>query len=455
MMNSKDSGQIGGNKIPEAPKGWQRLLWLGPSFLWMLSAAGSGEVLFTPRIAALYGYSLLWALLAAVLLKWFINREVGRYTVCTGKTFIDGCHHLPGPANWALWLILIPQLVVAVATIAGMSGAAADALQLVTSGSKAVITIAIIVITGAIVIIGKYKLVEWLASLCGILLSVAVTAAAISIFPDGKEMIKGLLPTLPESVRYEEVLPWLGFMLAGAAGLMWFSNWVQTRGYGAANQDEEFRVHNINKEDTLRLKAWLKQMSISNTLAVIGALLIAMAFLILGAELLQPQGLIPEEDQMSEVLGKLLGNIWGAIGFWFMIAAVFISFWTTALTNQDGWGRMFASGTRLLLRQAGNRGKWTDEERLRKAFVLILLIVLPTGLYLLVGKPVSLLMVAGGIEAAHIPVVAGLVLYLNRRRLPSALAPSTFSFWATAVAGIFFVLFAAFYILQLTGVIAK
>lgn len=50
--------------IPSPPQGWQRFVWLGPSFLWMLSAAGSGELLFTPRIAALYGYSLLWALLA-------------------------------------------------------------------------------------------------------------------------------------------------------------------------------------------------------------------------------------------------------------------------------------------------------------------------------------------------------------------------------------------------------
>ena len=87
VQNMMDASQAS-NSISQAPTGWKRFLWLGPSFLWMLSAAGSGEVLFTPRIAALYGYTLLWALLAAVILKWFINREVGRYTVCTGRTFI-------------------------------------------------------------------------------------------------------------------------------------------------------------------------------------------------------------------------------------------------------------------------------------------------------------------------------------------------------------------------------
>jgi len=91
--------------IAQPPRGSQRLLWLGPGFLWMVSAAGSGELLFTPRIGALYGYSLLWALLAAVILKWFINREIGRFTVCTGATVLEGFKYLPGPANWALWLI--------------------------------------------------------------------------------------------------------------------------------------------------------------------------------------------------------------------------------------------------------------------------------------------------------------------------------------------------------------
>ena len=60
-------------KIEQPPQGWKRLAWLGPSFLWMVSAAGSGELLFTPRVGALYGYALLWALLTAVVLKWFIK----------------------------------------------------------------------------------------------------------------------------------------------------------------------------------------------------------------------------------------------------------------------------------------------------------------------------------------------------------------------------------------------
>lgn len=36
--------------IVQSPKGSERLKWFGPAFIWMLSAAGSGELLFTRRI---------------------------------------------------------------------------------------------------------------------------------------------------------------------------------------------------------------------------------------------------------------------------------------------------------------------------------------------------------------------------------------------------------------------
>jgi hypothetical protein len=70
-------------------------------------------------------------------------------------------------------------------------------------------------------------------------------------------------------------------------------------------------------------------------------------------------------------------------------------------------------------------------------------------LYLLVGEPVGLLKAAGVIEAAHIPVVAGIMLYLNRRSLPPELQASPLVFALTALAGVFFAAFAILYIFTL------
>jgi Mn2+/Fe2+ NRAMP family transporter len=444
-------------QIPKAPTGWDRLKWLGPGFLWMLSSAGSGELLFTPRIASLYGYALLWALLLAVALKWFINREVGRFAVCTGATVLEGFKELPGPRHWAVWLILVPQVFVAISTVAGMSGAAATALILLTGGSLQVWTVIIVLVTVAIILLGQYDKIDKGASYLAVVLTVAVLVAAISVLPNLGNLSAGLVPQIPQDVDYREILPWLGFMLAGAAGLMWYSYWVDARGYGAsqiqgkgpnASENQPIYPDELNQENRNRLQAWLGVMTISNTLAVVGAMLIAIAFLILGAELLQPAGLVPAENEIAQTLGRLLGDIWGDWGYWFMIIAVFVTFCSTTLSVEDGFSRMFADGTNILLRGFGVRATWTHEKYLRRFYLVVLLAALPIGVYLFFGKPVGLLQTAGAIEAAHIPIVTGLVLYLNHRMLPKDLQPSMFSFSATVLAGLFFLAFAGIYLYQ-------
>lgn len=452
-MRRENVARVEETGVPEPPRGWRRLVWLGPGFLWMVSATGSGEMLFTPRVAAFYGYSLLWALLAAIALKWFINREVGRFSVCTGATILEGFKQLPGPKNWALWLILAPQLFVAVSTVAGLAGAAATALVLVLPGGVQLWMILSTVASAALILRGHYRGIEKLATVLGIGLALAALAAAASVFPGAGPIAAGLVPQIPAEIDYAEILPWLGFMLSGAAGLMWYSYWIRAKGYGAAELNRSggrlIDPANLSGKERDRLRGWISQMTIDTTAAVLGASLIAIAFLILGAELLKPKGLAPEENRIAEVLGRLLGEVWGPVGFWFMIVSVFVGFWSAAISVQDGFGRLFANGTRLLLGPVLPRSRWLSDRFLHRAYVVVLTTLLPIALYLAVGEPVRLLKMAGAVEAAHIPVVAGLTLYVNHRLLPADLRASRPVFAATVLAGLFFALFAIVYLFKL------
>lgn len=82
-------------------------------------------------------------------------------------------------------------------------------------------------------------------------------------------------------------------------------------------------------------------------------------------------------------------------------------------------------------------------------YIVVLLALLPIAVYLIFGEPVGFLQTAGVIEAAHIPIVTGLTLYLNHRLLPKELQPSKFIVVVTAIAGLFFGIFAIVYLLQL------
>lgn len=435
--------------MAEPPRGWQRVGWLGPGIIWMLSAAASGELLLTPRIGSLYGYTLLWALVGALALKWVINREIGRYAVVTGRGVLEGFAQVPGPLwakGWAVWLLLVPQLVVASATIAGLAASAGTALILFLPGGTLLWMIVTTVSATAVVLWGRYAGVERICTVIAVVLGVSALIAAAVTFSDGGGFVAGLAPTMPADVDYGELLPWLGFASAGAAGLVWYSYWIKAKGYGLARGAGEFGEPDERiAEDERRLRGWITQMTWDNSVAVGGTAIITIAFLILGVELLRPEGLVPEQDQVAETLGRLLEGPFGRLGFWFMIVAVFVGFWDTVLSDDDGFMRSFANGTRIV---TGGRGTFGDEARLARLYLVVLLTVLPVLLYLVVGEPVGLLQIAGGIEAIQIPLVAFLMLFINRRLLPQRLRPNLVATAFTAFAGLFFLVFAGIFVVQ-------
>jgi hypothetical protein len=259
----------------------------------------------------------------------------------------------------------VPQLLVAVASIAGLAGSAATALVLVLPGDARLWMVGSVLASTALVLWGRYRGVERAATVLASALALAAVAAAASVFPASGEIVAGLVPRLPAEVDLGEVLPWLGFMLSGAAGLVWYSYWVGAKGYGAAGHAGEagrpVEPGRLARDERDRLRGWLAQMTLDNTVAVVGTLVVTVAFMILGAQLLRPRGLVPEEERVAETLGQLLGGVWGPIGFWFMVLGVFVGFWDTVLSDQDGFGRMFANGTRLLVQPLGLKGRWADE----------------------------------------------------------------------------------------------
>jgi hypothetical protein len=339
---------------------------------------------------------------------------------------------------------------VAVTGVAGLAASSATALTLALPGDIRLWTIVAICASSGLVVWGKFKVIERIATILAVALGVSAIIAAISVFSNAENLIHGLIPNTPDNINYGEVLPWLGFMLTGAAGLIWYSFWIREKGYGPSNSEVDPK--RLSEQQTIKLEKWIRQMTGDTTVGVVGTLIVTVSFLILGVELLKPKGLIPEENKVAEVLGGMLTHVWGQAGFWFMVTAVFVGFWDTVFSNQDGFGRMFAGGTRHLF-NSKRSSKWLKEKFLQRFFVIVLVTIGPIIVYLLVGEPVALLKIAGAIEVFDIPVLVVLILYINHKDLPTRLKPSKFTFVMTGLAGAFFGGFAVIYILQSLGVV--
>ncbi len=453
---------------PQPPKGKEKLKWYGPGLMWMISSVGSGSVLFTPRVGAKYGFELLWIALIIIFLMWIMIREVGRYSVVTGKTIFDGFKGISGKTQWPIWLIFLPQLLAAVVTIAGIAALTGSALMIALPGNQQIYASGIILLSIILVISGRYSLVEKIASFMAGILILIVIVTTIKVFTSAGEFVDGLIPGLPEDMDMQFVMPWLGFILAGAAGIMWFSYWVVAREYGGKqlsdeNIEQKKDDSQLNSDITEKLKKWMKVMSNAAAIGVIGGGLVIISFLILGTELLKPQGIVPEGIDVAKDLSMLLSDVWGRVGFWLLIISITVALAGTILSNQDGWGRMFADATLILLSrrikespslQGDQEKNWwqkiiTDRGKLKNTYAIIFGAIIPLIVFFMIRNPVDILSVAGIVAAVHTPVIVFLTLYLNHKRLPDALRPGIISSIFMVLAGLFFTAFAIYHYVTL------
>lgn len=456
--------------VAGTPRGARALRWLGPGFIWMLSSVGSGSVLFTPRVGSRYGYAFLWLAILTAAFMWLMIREIGRYTVVSGRTVLDGWRTLPGPRNWAIWLIVLPQVVAAVVTVSGIAALAGSALMLALPGEQWMYAVGIIVVSIVLVVTGRYGRVEQVTVVMSAVLVAAAVVSAGRVLPPPGTVLAGLVPQGAEDLDPYFLLPWVGFILAGAAGIMWFSYWVAARGYGGdVTQDREHRQQRSREDDASRLRTWIRLMSAAAAVGVVGGALVIVAFLILGAELLAPEGIVPSGIDVAADLSRLLSEVWGPPGRWLLIVGIVVALWGTILSNQDGWGRMFADATlivtgadqaanssrrtRALRRVGGPFGAdLTDRSTLTAWYAVGVTAILPLGVLAVVRNPVDILSVGGIVAAVHTPVVVALTLLLNRRHLPPEVRPGWLTTAGMVLAGLWYGGFAVIYLLSLVGI---
>lgn len=342
--------------------------------------------------------------------------------------------------------------------VAGIAALIGSALLIVLPLDQAVPAIGIILLSAALVISGRYKKLELVMTILAVVMIITIFITAIAVFPGWSAYVEGMVPSRVPDFDLYFILPWFGFLLAGAAGMMWFSYWVAARGYGG----EVIESEAIKQENALimeveagpRLRRWLLIMSTTAGIGVIGATMINFSFLTLGSELLRPLGVIPEGVRVAEDLARLLGEVWGASGRYLLVAGIFVALWGSILSNQDGWGRMYADATLMLMprgkeddRRKGSRVKLL--RKLKNIYILIVLTLIPIIVFLALRDPVDILSVAGIITAAHLPIVVTLTLYLNVKRLPRSLGPGIFFIASTLVAILFYGFFSILFFYNL------
>jgi Mn2+/Fe2+ NRAMP family transporter len=398
--------------VPKPPVGLAVLAMVGPSFVWCAEYIGSGEVILATRTGAILGTGILWAIVFAIFLKYWIGMSGARYSVCTGEGMIDMFHRMPGPANWAVWLVLIAQLVSGTLAIGSLAVAAGVFVSSLLPIKPVLGGWLVTVFAVAAVWSGQFNILKMVMSFFVVVILLGVLYVAATVFPGFVVVLQGLMPHIPSvpewalktrdvsSNAWREILPLLGWAAGGFASQVWYSYWVMGAGYGAACQrpqgepaDEKF-LATMSAETARHVKGWCRVVYADATLALIIGVSVTACFAIAGAGVLGPRHLAPQGPQVAMQLSTLFSAQWGLLGGYLFLIAGTAALVSTQVGQVAGWPRLLADAFRICI-PGWKSIPWKKQFRL---FLVYFFITNMTIVYSFGMKPVVMVKIAAVLD---------------------------------------------------------
>jgi len=385
---------------------------IGPGLLMAGAAIGVSHLVQATRAGADYGLTLLVVIVLGCAVKYPFLEFGPRYAAATGESMLAGYRRL---GRWALGLyalITISTMCIVLASVTLVTAGLAGSLFALDM-SAARLSTAILLVCAAILAVGHYRgldlLMKWIIAVLALSTLVAVVLAAAQY--DGRTPLLPEQPwqTLAGGAGLAFTLALLGWMPIPLDAAAWHSLWTleRARATGAAPS--------------------VRHASIDFAIGYGGAVLLAVAFLLLGALLMFGRGLefsgsaVAFAGQLIDLYGAALGG-WARplIGF-----AALATMFSTTLTVADAFPRVLRA-----LAESARRTTTVADTTGHRALYLVSMALIMAGALVIItrfGARFTLLIdFITTVSFLAAPVIAGLNLrLLTSRHTPVAARPGT------------------------------
>ena len=420
-------------ELPAPPASIWRVI--GPGIVAAGVGLGSGEFVIFPYIASQVGLAFLWAAILGVLVQYFLNTEIERYTLATGESVLTGFSRL-----WRHWGGVLLALGVLHSLWPGWANSSATLVTYLVGGSVRWITVGMLVAIGLLLTMSRvvYHTLERAQSLkmaaIGVLIVGAISfAIPLQVWADAPGL--AARPALPVAIFGWAMLAGaIAYAGAGGPSNLCMSSWIRDKGFGMASHAPRIESplfgepvaalgtgwrFDVNGESLRHWHAWWRFATIEQLSTFVVMTLITIIFTsVLASALLQGRPDLPHDISFlgleAQVLSENVGEWFGRL---FLIVGAFALF-MTAVGVVDVTARLAADVLRTIYWSGGN------ESVIYSAIVWTIVTfgtaVIATG----ASQPLVLLVISAVVAGFMMFVYSGLLLVLNCSRLDEALRPS-------------------------------
>ena len=319
--------------IKEPPVGWRASFrYLGPGLILSASIVGSGELIATTTLGAQVGFVLLWLVIVSTLVKVAVQVELARWTIATGQPALTGYNKVPpriGGIGWVnmLWALLALSKLLQLGGIIGGTAVAFSILLPIGGdplGFTSLLVWTCVLAVGSIAMLysNSYTVIERGAAALVVVFTAVTVLIALGLpltpFAYGAgDLASGLTFLIPAGAVGAAVAMF-GITGVGADEITFYTYWCVEKGYArwvGPNDGSEEWVRRANGW----IRVMYKDAAVSWVIYTFGTL----AFYLMGAAVLHPQGLLPKGNEMITTLSRIYTD---TLGEWasviFLIGAI-------------------------------------------------------------------------------------------------------------------------------------
>ena len=322
----------------------QRFNWLkklGPGLLFAGAAIGVSHLVQSTRAGADFGFGLIWALVLIHIVKYPFFQFGPRYATATGESLLDGYKKLGKGVLIAYFIVnLATMFTIQAAVTIVTAGLAANLFGITTN--PIIWSIIITVICVALLVIGKYKLLDNLMKIIIITLTLS-TIIALILATFNTESAHNFTQILPKgSIEIGFLIAFLGWMPAPLDISIWQSLWA------------------LEKQKDKTTKFNTKQAIFDFNIGFVATLILGVCFVSLGAIVMFNSGekFSGSAVQFSQQLITLYTKNLGSELYIFIAAAAFTTMFSTTITTLDASPRSMTKTFDLLTNKSYKNMYW-------------------------------------------------------------------------------------------------
>ena len=435
---------------------------VGPSFIALGAAIGSGEWLLGPLSVGKSGFiGIGWILTASILLQALYNIEISRYVIATGEVPIVGFARVPpGRIFWVPFSLL---LIFFAYIWGGWAKGAADGLFALVNGrvptpddKGAVELFAILLLVAVLAItLGFRRITRGLELINGALVAfqilfLLVLTVAIVPFDVWWEGVRGFVtPAMPPKGSTATELG----SLAGFAAILSGFNWIllnhyRDKGYGMGHRvgfltgmrGERSQVKSSgltfpdDAKNALSWRRWKRLLYLDQWgVFVVGAFVGMLLPTALMRHLVLTSGRQPTRPTVTTFAADVLGSQYGRWLFYLTLLVGFLILFDTQVGIFEALVRNVTDAVNISPRIQEATGG--DLRRFYFAFMVLLLVTI--GVVLHFFQPTELIQISANMSNLGAVIYPFVFIYLNRK-LPKAARPSKWAYAGLMANVVFF-----------------